>query len=151
MDELLPQDIVDEDTVEQARMRREVMEGGGRQEGVVRNLEVVERELEDAIKRFKNKKAPGEDGIKAEVLKSVGGVMKGQMARLMVMIWEEGVFPKLWKKGIIKLIMKGEDKPEGEIKSYRPVTLLPVMGKLAERVIAGWLQDEISDKLNPGQ
>lgn len=60
LDELLPQDIVNEDTVEQARMRREVLEGEGRQEGVVRNLEVVEREVEEAIKRFKNKKAPGE-------------------------------------------------------------------------------------------
>lgn len=61
-----------------------------------------------------------------------------------------GCVPQVVEEGR-KLIKTGEDKPEGEIKSFRPVTLLPVMGKLAERVIAGWLQDEISDKLNPGQ
>lgn len=41
----------------------------------------------------------------------------------------------MWKSGVVKLLKKGDEKPKEDIKSYRPVTLLPVMGKMAERVV----------------
>lgn len=101
----------------QARMRAEVMERVVEDVGEVMELDVVEKEVEMAILRFKNKKAPGEDEIKAEVLKRVKDVIKKDMAQLLIQVRTVGVFPEVWKTGLVKLIKKGEDKPIEEIKS----------------------------------
>ena len=44
-----------------------------------------------------------------------------------------GVFPSAWKKGNIATVHKKTDKQN--IKSYRPVSLLPICGKIFERLI----------------
>ena len=43
-----------------------------------------------------------------------------------------GVFPSEWKKGNIVAIHKKGDKQN--IKNYRPVSLLPIYGKIFERL-----------------
>ena len=45
----------------------------------------------------------------------------------------EGVFPLAWKKANIIPIHKKGDKMD--IKNYRPISLLPICGKLFEKVI----------------
>lgn len=52
-------------------MRREVVVAG---EDMA--MDEVEREVEVAVRKFINKKAPGEDGVKAEVIKSLGKEIK---------------------------------------------------------------------------
>lgn len=113
----------------------------------------MRREVEKAISRLKNKTAPGEDGIKAGVLKSLRSELESTVAKLLIKIKREGAFPDIWKRGVVKLVKKREDKPNEEFKSYeyRPVTLLPVMGKLAERVIAGWLKEGIEGEISARQ
>ena len=44
-----------------------------------------------------------------------------------------GVFPSEWKKGNIVPVHKKSDKQN--IKNYRPVSLLPICGKIFERLI----------------
>ena len=44
-----------------------------------------------------------------------------------------GVFPSEWKKGNIVAIHKKGDKQN--IKNYRPVSLLPIYGKIFERLV----------------
>lgn len=78
-------------------------------------------------------------------------MMKREMANLMMKMWQEGLFPRVWKSGVVKLLKKGDNKPKEDIKSYRPVTLLPVMGKMAERVVAGWLLKEVDERLSVRQ
>lgn len=51
----------------------------------------------------------------------------------------QGVFLKQWKIAEIKILLKSADKPATEIKSYRPISLLPVLGKVLEKLIAGRL------------
>lgn len=42
---------------------------------------------------------------------------------------------------MLKVFLKAQDKPKDKIKSYRPITLLPVLGKITERIIAGRLME----------
>ncbi|KAG8226164.1 hypothetical protein J437_LFUL007401 [Ladona fulva] len=40
----------------------------------------------------------------------------------------KGLFPNTWKRGIIKALLKSEEKDEIDAKSYRSICLLPVLG-----------------------
>jgi hypothetical protein len=48
--------------------------------------------------------------------------------------WLEGTVPAAWKKAIIVPIQK-KNKPANDIKSYRPVSLLPCTSKVLERMV----------------
>ena len=45
----------------------------------------------------------------------------------------EGVFPDCWKKTNVVPIHKKESK--NLLKNYRPISLLPIFGKIYERII----------------
>lgn len=60
-------------------MRREVVVAG---EDMA--MDEVEREVEVAVRKFINKKAPGEDGVKAEVIKSLGKEIKIVVAGVVI-------------------------------------------------------------------
>ncbi|KAK9747501.1 Reverse transcriptase (RNA-dependent DNA polymerase) [Popillia japonica] len=77
-------------------------------------------ELDLAVESIKLKTAPGCDLIEPEILN-----------RCLF----EGIFPDIWKPGEIRLLAKNSVKPANDPKAYRPVTLLPVMGKLYERLL----------------
>ena len=50
---------------------------------------------------------------------------------------QKGIFPEIWKKANVVPIYKKEDK--NLIKNYHPIILLPILGKLFERVIYNFL------------
>jgi hypothetical protein len=50
-------------------------------------------ELEKAIKKFKNSKAPGADGITAKLFKLGGTELKNRMFQLILRIWADEELP----------------------------------------------------------
>jgi len=48
-----------------------------------------------------------------------------------------GVYPSLWKHGIITPIFKSGDRDE--INNYRPITILPIISKVLEKIVANQL------------
>ena len=61
-------------------------------------------------------------------------------------------FPMEWKRARVIMIPKpGKDKSLP--KSYRPISLLPVLGKLLERVLASRISKHLEERkyLNPNQ
>ena len=46
---------------------------------------------------------------------------------------ESGIFPSEWKMANVVPVYKTDDKQN--VKSYRPVSLLPIFGKVFERLI----------------
>lgn len=139
---LLPDDREEEDTYDQKIVRILMREDStGPDEGGF-----TEMELTASVKELKDRKAPGYEGIKGEVVKRMYGRIKGVLLSLYNKMLREGVFPDVWKKGIVKVFLKSEDKDPSKVKSYRPVTLLPVLGKLGERLIVRrmkqWMERE---------
>ena len=49
------------------------------------------------------------------------------------------VFPTAWKNGKVIIIRKGGDRDPTDPKAYRPIMLLPVLGKLLEKLFTGRL------------
>jgi hypothetical protein len=59
---------------------------------------------------------------------------KQELFALLNTSWITGLIPDAWKQGIIIPIPK-PGKPQEQLTGYRPMTLLPCMGKLLERMV----------------
>ena len=80
------------------------------------------------------RKAPGNDGIFINQLKDLHASAKMVVLELYNEIWESGSYPDVWKKAILVPIMK-KGKVAGDPLSYRPISLLPIMGKVLESLV----------------
>ena len=85
------------------------------------------------IKKMKDNKSPGVDGIPPKLLKEIVGQISTPLANLFNLSLEEGIVPSEWKEAnITPLFKKGSrKKPE----NYRPVSLTSVVCKLLETLI----------------
>lgn len=139
---LLPDDRPEDDTEEQSSVRDQMeVASEGPEEP-----EFTEGELDRAVSQMKNGRAPGLDGVKAEIVKRMYGRIKECLLTLYNKMLVEGRFPSVWKEGIVKIFLKNKDRDPSEVKSYRPVTLLPVLGKIGEKLIVRrmrrWMNEE---------
>lgn len=87
--------------------------------------------LEDFDKIISNKRnsAPGKDEISYEILKNLTEEKKQIIVQSLNLIWGEGKLPESLKETLIIPIQK-EGKDPNELKSYRPISLVPVLTKI---------------------
>ncbi|KAJ4440330.1 hypothetical protein ANN_08469 [Periplaneta americana] len=67
-------------------------------------------EINESIKQLKNNKAPGGDGIQAELLKHTTDELRHNLCKLIQIIWEEEIIPMKWKMGFICPLHKEGDQ-----------------------------------------
>ena len=91
-------------------------------------------ELLRAIKKLKTRKSPGPDKIHNEMLMHLSLKGKEILLRLVNLSWKTSTIPTSWKNAILTPILK-KNKPPDDLKSYRPISLLSCIGKIAERMI----------------
>ena len=60
------------------------------------------RELNLAIKKLKNKKAPGVDGVTNDMLKHLGPTAKNILLKIFNSSWHSGKFLTSWKEAQIR-------------------------------------------------
>jgi hypothetical protein len=96
--------------------------------------DVTYEEVRSAIKKLKKQKAPGYDRIQNEHILYGGDNLVKLLAKMFNAILKLEYIPSQWRTGTIIPIFKGKGKNETQIDSYRPVTLLPCLYKLFERV-----------------
>lgn len=82
-----------------------------------------------------SRKAPGRDGIEVIMVKEAWKVINEELLGIVRECLRLGAFPQKWKTGRL-VILRKPGKPVEEVGSYRPITLLPVLGKLVEKVVA---------------
>ena len=58
-----------------------------------------------------------------------------------------GTFPKEWKKSAVVTLTKAADKDPSLPTSYRPICLLPFLGKILEGVILNRLKETCEPSL----
>ena len=95
-----------------------------------------DEELVAHLRRCKFKKAPGPDGITAEILLPGKPRLLPHLLSLFRECLSQGVFPRCWKRGTLRLIPKSTLLDPSLAASYRPLTLLSLLGKTLERVMA---------------
>jgi hypothetical protein len=91
-------------------------------------------EVRVAINKLCSTKAPGYDLITGEILKKLSEV--GLLAITYEYIYNSilctGYFPRQWKVSQIVTILK-PGKPAEDVRSYRPISLLPILSKVFEK------------------
>ena len=100
-------------------------------------------ELSIAIKSLRNKRAPGPDGLPAELLKAIGGSHPRLLLDMYNSCLKAGIFPARWKTARLVLISKGKG-PADSPTAYRPLCMLDTAGKLLEKLLKPRLQAAIS-------
>lgn len=93
-------------------------------------------------------KAPGPDLITVKMVRIGWRIIGPSITSLVNMCLASSTFPATWKRADVTIIHKGNNKDPVIPKSYRPVSLLPVLGKLLEKVIYNILYTEISPNLS---
>ncbi|XP_033314469.1 golgin subfamily A member 6-like protein 1 [Bombus bifarius] len=121
-------------------VRREEEESKEEREDNIEKEEVILQ-----IRKLKEKKATGEDGLENEVWKYVPKEVGEALWVMLGKIWNGKGIPEDWRKGVICPIYKKEDK--GAVKSYRGVTLMDTAYKIYAGILDERLKVEIEDKL----
>nr|CAI5863393.1 unnamed protein product [Callosobruchus analis] len=102
-------------------------------------------ELQSTVEKLKSRKAPGTDGIPAEIIK---GAVQGApeiIFKVMNEALRTGCFPVRWKCNNLTLIPK-KDEPLYQPSGYRAICLIDTVGKLLEHMILARLEVVIAAK-----
>ena len=88
------------------------------------------------IKKIKDNKSSGVDGIPPKLPKEIVEQISAPLAKAFNLLLEEGIVPSEWKEAnITPLFKKGSrNKPN----NYRPVSLTSVVCKLLETLETTW-------------
>lgn len=92
-------------------------------------------EVVSALRKCRNRSAPGEDDISYRLLKECPIALLQSLATLYSKCLTVGYFPTHWKSAIGVMIPKPNKDPK-IVTSYRPISLLSTTGKLFERILS---------------
>ena len=95
------------------------------------------------VKEINTNKSSGLEKLSSRVLKDALLVLIPQLLYLVNLSLQTGIFPDAWKIATVIPLFKGGSK--SEMGNYRPISLLPVPGKILEKIVhanlAGHLED----------
>ena len=104
-------------------------------------------EMARAIACLKDCKAPGGDGIPAEVWKHGGDNLFSRLHKLIINAWKVGSVPQAWKDASIVTIYKKGDRTDSG--NYRGISLLSIAGKIIARILLNRLSTHITPEVVP--
>ena len=107
-------------------------------------IELVETgEVEKTLRVVKRSSASGHDGIPGFLVKKLAGAMSYNITRVFNASIETGVFPDRWKMADVRPVYKQKGSKR-EANNYRPVSLLPILGRTFEKIVAQQLSNYCS-------
>ena len=103
------------------------------------------------INKLDSNKAHGHDEISIRMLKICGSSVCRPLQIIYKPCVDRGKFPQEWKKANVVPVHKKNDKQL--VKNYRPISLLPICGKIFERILYNSLFDFLNqnDLISPAQ
>lgn len=128
-DSFFPSDIADDDRQSHIRQQSLIPPDSAN------DIPFTAKEIDRAIKLQNDKKAPGVDAVSANMIKSLHLSSPNFFHTLYNLCLQLGSFPKLWKQAVVKVIPKPNASKQHSVHSLRPISLLPVMGKILEKLM----------------
>ena len=93
------------------------------------------------------RKAPGKDGISAELIKAAKGPLATHLLDLLHQCWKEGKVPQDMKDSVIVTLYKNKGD-RSDCNNHRGISLMSIVGKCFARVVLMRLQ-KIADRVYP--
>jgi len=120
--------------------------------GVIRTLKkkpssppivIMTQQVTESIRKSKNSKALGPDGLSPIMLKHLGKNGIKLLTNIYNEVINTSIIPSVWKTGrIIPLLKPG--KSAGEGPSYRPISLLSPLAKILEAVLLPQINESVT-------
>ncbi|RWS00432.1 uncharacterized protein B4U79_09248, partial [Dinothrombium tinctorium] len=110
------------------------------------NNEITLDEIEASIYALKHKKAPGEDNVTNEHIKSTFPFLKNWYKNILNFVFDSHLIPEFWKTSNVKTLFKGKGKLS-DPNAYRGIALLCTQYKLLTKVLNNRLVKHIENKL----
>ena len=106
----------------------------------INDIVTDEEEILKLCKAIDTAKTSAIENLSSMVIKDAFCAIPHIISRLLNLSLHQGIFPEKWKQADIIPIFKGGDP--SDVNNYRPISLLPLPGKLLEKIV-GWLVEKI--------
>ena len=97
------------------------------------HVTIVNEEIILLVRKINPNKATGSDGISGQMLLLCDDSVSISLQIIYSYILSTSIYPDIWKLANVTPIFKKGDKQL--IKNYRPISLLPICGKILEKLI----------------
>ena len=92
---------------------------------------------------MKDKKAPGEDGLYNEIIKTSIDIIYNPLSEILKACIKTGYVPKIWQQSRSAIIPKNGKTDYSKARSYRIIALSANLLKLLENLVLWHLQDDL--------
>ena len=90
-------------------------------------------EIEKYLRSLKRKKSAGPDDIPPGMLKDASKAIAAPLAKIVNLSLQTSTFPTEWKSANVTPVFKSGNPHR--IENYRPICLLPILSKIAEKAV----------------
>ena len=104
-------------------------------------------EMMEAINSLPRKKAPGKDGITAEMVRAAKGKLSVHLLDLLQQCWHEREVPKDMRDSVICTLYKNKGD-RSDCNNHRGISLLSIVGKCFARIVLKRLQ-KVAEQVYP--
>ena len=108
------------------------------------DLPPTEDEVRAAIKQMNCGKAPGKDGLPAEIFKALGDTAFQAFHDVLCTIWEDEDMPADLRDATIVALYKNKGA-KADCSNYRGISLVSIAGKIHARILLNRLIENISE------
>ena len=113
------------------------------------NRPISKEEVLVALRKLKNRKAAGPDGIIGELLKNSGSQILNFLVKFFNALFDKGIFPESWTESIILPLYKKGDA--NNPNNYRGITLCNVCSKIYSTIINNRLLEWVEENNITGE
>ena len=110
---------------------------------VFRFKEVCPSQVLKALNKLKSTKATGLDDVPPSMIKDASQYIAAPLAYIINLSLSSGMYPAQWKNA--KIIPVYKSGSVSELDNYRPISILPAISKIAERLVHDQLAKFLED------
>ena len=107
-------------------------------------VQVTELEVLKILNTLDVNKSSGPDKIPNKLLKMCALLLASPLCKLFNKLLKSGAFPLIWKRACVTPVYK-QKGPSSDPTNYRPISLLPTLSKILEKLVFNKIYDHLSE------
>lgn len=104
------------------------------------NINIDVEKIDQLLRSVKVKKSCGSDNLSPKLLRECAGALSGPLSHLFSLSINNCSLPAEWKIGNVVPVPKPHAK---SVNDLRPITLLPIVSKILEKLVVSSIKDEL--------